>query len=274
MVSGAVTTPAAYTNAALAALPQTTLPDTRSGHGIHTVTGVNLEDLVNLSVPVLPAGAKNGLLRVIVTVSGPGHQQLAVALGELDPSFGAHPALLALAEDGRKLPAGPDLVFPGDRGISRTVVHVTQLRVAVSNPYPDLTTTPVPVPAPGSVIVVAGHHTRTLTAAQLARLRPSTVSVTFLAGTAAQTHTESGPTLAAVLRAAGVCSSPSTAVAAVGSDGYIATVTPAEATAGGRPLLLSTVEDGLAQPQPRLVTDGDVKGGRYVSGVVELIVTG
>jgi len=47
-------------------------------------------------------------------------------------------------------------------------------------------------------------------------------------------------------------------------------VTIAEERVDGRPLLLSTVEDGKALQQPRLVTDGDVKGGRYVSGVVLL----
>jgi len=61
-----------------------------------------------------------------------------------------------------------------------------------------------------------------------------------------------------------------TAVVAVGSDVYGAAVTIAEERVGGRPLLLSTVEDGKALQQPRLVTDGDVKGGRYVSGVVLL----
>jgi hypothetical protein len=30
--------------------------------------------------------------------------------------------------------------------------------------------------------------------------------------------------------------------------------------------------DGVPLPQPRLVTDGDVKGGRYVSMVVDLVV--
>ena len=58
--------------------------------------------------------------------------------------------------------------------------------------------------------------------------------------------------------------------AAVGSDNYVATVTPAEGYAGGRPLLLSLVEDGVPLAQPRLVTDGDVKGGRYVSGMVDI----
>jgi hypothetical protein len=47
---------------------------------------------------------------------------------------------------------------------------------------------------------------------------------------------------------------------------------PAEATVGGRPLLISTIEDGVALAQPRLVTDGDVKGGRYDSGLFDLVV--
>jgi hypothetical protein len=41
---------------------------------------------------------------------------------------------------------------------------------------------------------------------------------------------------------------------------------------GGRKLLISTVEDGVALSQPRLIAGGDVKGGRYVSGVVDLAV--
>ena len=64
----------------------------------------------------------------------------------------------------------------------------------------------------------------------------------------------------------------STWVAAVGSDGYVATVTPAEAWPGGRPLLISLSEDGTPLSAPRLVTDGDIKGGRYVSGVYDLVV--
>jgi hypothetical protein len=182
-----------------------------------------------------------------------------VALGELDSGFGNHPALIA----------GGNLVFPGDRGISRTVLRVKKISVAVSTAV-----APVPAPAAGAVLVVDGRHTRTLTAAAIARLPKKSLTVSFLQGTAAQSHTEVGPTLDSILRAAGICTSAGTSVAAVGDDGYVATVTPAEAGPGNRPLLLSTVEDGIAQAQPRLITDGDVKGGRYVSGVVELIVSG
>jgi hypothetical protein len=35
-------------------------------------------------------------------------------------------------------------------------------------------------------------------------------------------------------------------------------------------LQLTLTEDGATLAQPRLVTDGDSKGGRYVSGVVGL----
>jgi hypothetical protein len=83
---------------------------------------------------------------------------------------------------------------------------------------------------------------------------------------------ETGPNLAAVLAAAHVRVERDTWVAAVGSDGYVAVVTPAEAVVGGRTLLLSTSEDGASLAQPRLVTGGDVKGGRYVSLVVDLVV--
>ena len=41
---------------------------------------------------------------------------------------------------------------------------------------------------------------------------------------------------------------------------------------GGRPLQLSLNEDGVALAQPRLVTDGDIHGGRYVSSIVDVYV--
>jgi hypothetical protein len=96
--------------------------------------------------------------------------------------------------------------------------------------------------------------------------------LTFLAGTTPQTDTETGPTLAAVLAAAHIIPGLNTWVAAVGSDGYVAAVTPAEALVGGRPLLISLIENGTALTAPRLVAGGDVKGGRYVSGVYDLVV--
>jgi hypothetical protein len=257
-VTGQVATPVTYTIAELAALPQTTYP-VRGGS--RTVTGANLEDVVERSAPVLPAG-KNTSLRATITVSGRHHRSVTFALGELDPSFGDHPAVLTTT-GGRVA----RLVVPADRDGVRSISDVTGVRVAVS------AATAATVPA-GAIEVVTGHRTVVLTAARLARLWSRTLPVSFLAGTAAQPHTESGPPLSLVLLAAGVAPRPGTPVVAVGSDDYAAAVTLAEDTVGGRPLLLSTVEDGVPLPQPRLVPDGDVKGGRYVSDVVVLRVGG
>jgi hypothetical protein len=112
----------------------------------------------------------------------------------------------------------------------------------------------------------------TLSAALLARLPAETLTVSFEGPGGVQTHTEVGPSLLEVLAAAGVKPTLNTWVAAVGDDNYVATVTPAEQFVGGRPLQLSLSEDGVTLAQPRLVTDGDIKGGRYVSDIVDLYV--
>jgi hypothetical protein len=69
-----------------------------------TDTGVLLETLVTDAGPAYPASllnTKNELLRVTVTVTGAGHRAVTFAVGELDPNFGDHPALLALTQNGR-----------------------------------------------------------------------------------------------------------------------------------------------------------------------------
>src|SRR5262249_38116406 len=151
-----------------------------------------------------------------------------------------HPAVLTT--HGRTV----SLVVPGDRNRSRGVEDVRAIRVSVS------TVGAVATP-PGSIQVRTAHRTVTVSAERLARLPARPRTVTFLAGTTSQTHTETGPPLSLVLFAAGILPRPDLAVAAVGGDGYAATVTLAEDRVGGRPLLLSTVEDGVSLSQPRLV---------------------
>ncbi len=264
-VTGAVTNAATYSRAALAALPQTTLPVYARGFSGHTVTGVTVESVVQAAVPTVDPAIKNGLLRVRVTATGADGHAVAAALGELDPSFGNHPALLVLAVDGRALPRVA-FGFPGDATLLRAITDVRTLDVAVA-----AAPSPVP-PATGSVVVKGPHRTVTLPASTLQRLPAQTTTVTFSAGTTPQTHTERGPQVALVLLAAGILPGPTTSVTAVGSDGYLATVTPGESVSGARTLLLSVAEDGVPLAQPRLVAGGDVKGGRYVSGVNELDV--
>jgi hypothetical protein len=269
-VKGEVTSPAAYTISELAALPQTTATVTVGGRQF-TDTGVLLETLVTDAGPAYPASllnTKNELLRVTVTVRGAARRDVTFAVGELDSGFGSHPALLALTQNGRPIARGPELVVPGDRAPVRFVPGVTQLTVGIAT-TPATDTNP---PAASPVEVIDGHHEVTLSAARLARLPAETLTVSFEGPGGVQTHTEVGPSLLEVLAAAGVAPTLNTWVAAVGDDNYVATVTPAEQFVGGRPLQLSLSEDGATLAQPRLVTDGDIKGGRYVSGVVDLYV--
>lgn len=265
-VEGIVSSPATYSMDQLSALATTTVQVTeRDGRHqqVHSERAASVEGLVQLAGPVLPQ-AKNAMLRVTVTALARGSEPVTFALGELDPNFGNHPAFLSVQEDGRAL-RSPKLVVPGDSTDDRFANRVDRLVIAVASPAP---TTP---PA-GAVDVQREGRDRVLVAAALAALPARTVTVSFLAGGGPQQHLEDGPNLAAVLAAAHVRAHPDTWMAAVGSDGYVAVVTPVEATAGGRPLLLSLAEDGASLAQPRLVTDGDVKGGRYVSLVVDLVV--
>jgi hypothetical protein len=170
------------------------------------------------------------------------------ALGET--AFGNHPAVLTTGHH-------VDLVVPGDRDRSRRVDDVRSVRVAVSNA----------AAAERAVRITTAHRSVTLPPSLLKLLPSRTVTASFASGAGQQTHTETGPSLRLVLLVAGVLPRPDTPVVAVGDDGYGAAVTLAEETTGGRPLLLSTVEDGAALALPRLVPLGDVKGGRYVSGV-------
>jgi hypothetical protein len=160
----------------------------------------------------------------------------------------------------------PGWSSPATRNDARSLDDVNRVTVAVQNPAATTST------VTGALTIEEGSHTQVLPATELASLPQHTLDVTFEAGTATQQHVEVGPTLQAVLRAAHIRTDLNAWVAAVGSDGYVATVTSAEVWVGGRPLLISLSEDGTSQDTPRLVTDGDVKGGRYVSGVVDLVV--
>ncbi|GAA1310172.1 hypothetical protein [Pseudonocardia xinjiangensis] len=259
-VTGAVGSPATYTAAALADLGEQKFAIVDPGDGPLTVSGVSLQDVIEKSAPTLPAG-HNSNLRVTLTVTGHDKQAVTFALAELDPKLGANPAVLTTD--------GPDigLVVPGDLNRSRSISDVEAVRVAVSDAG-------VAKVEPGSVQVVTADGRVTLTGDELNRLPAKKVSVTFVGPRGPETHTESGPSLTDALRAAGVNARSKTAVVAVGSDNYAAAVTPAEATLTGKQLILSTVEDGAALKQPRLVVDGDIGGGRYVSDVVTIEIGG
>jgi hypothetical protein len=172
-------------------------------------------------------------------------------------------------------PAYPASLLNTKNELLRVTVTVRRFVPRVSRLTVGIATTPATDtnPAAGSPVeVIVGRHHVTLSAALLARLPAQTLHVSFLGPSGTQTHTEVGPALLTVLAAARIWPTLNSWVAAVGLDNYVATVTPAEHLAGGRPLQLSLNEDGVALAQPRLVTDGDVHGGRYVSGVVDIYV--
>jgi hypothetical protein len=267
-VNGEVSTPAAYSLAQLATLPQTPATVTFGDHQV-TYAGVLLETLVTTAKPAYPTSllnTKNELLRVTATVRGAGHQEVTFAIGELDPAFGNHPALLALTQDGRPIGSGPQLVVPGDRGPLRFVLDVSEVTVGIA-----AATATNTAPSPGSpVVFIDNGHKITLSSAFLNRLPKQTLNVSFIGPGGTQRHTEVGPPLLETLLLVGFVPTFNTWVAAVGSDNYVATVTPGEQLVGGRQLQLSLVEDGLTLARPRLVTGGDVHGGRYVSDVVDI----
>jgi hypothetical protein len=104
--------------------------------------------------------------------------------------------------------------------------------------------------------------------------------VQFSSGKGSEKHTESGvllsdlvavPTLATTSRKNDQLAF---AVLATGADGYAALVSYGEIAPdfGNSGVLLATTQDRTPLPRPRLIVPGDVKGGRYVSDVVQLRV--
>ncbi|MEA2565431.1 MAG: hypothetical protein QOD49_608 [Actinomycetota bacterium] len=236
-----------------------------------TEVGVPLESLVTPTVSYPPlTNSKSKSLRVTVTVRGEGGRAATFSLGELDPNVGNHLALVSLERNGIAYPKGPELVVPGDVNRFRWVTDVQELTIGVTPAEH------VGPPQSGAVTVQEGRRRAVLSPTLLSLLPAVTATVSFIGPGGTQTHTESGPPLALVLLVAGDFPGDfpgrNAWVTAVGADDYAATVTPDEAFVGGRTLILSLNEDHVALTQPRLIAGGDVKGGRYVSGVDNLAV--
>jgi Oxidoreductase molybdopterin binding domain len=109
------------------------------------------------------------------------------------------------------------------------------------------------------------------------------VDVTFQSGTGTQSHHYVGALLTDVLASAAPTYDPTVKndllrfyAKAVGSDGYAAIVSFGEIDPGfgANQVLLAYQEDAtdLCAAGPRLVVPGDIKGGRYVSNVVNVHV--
>lgn len=137
------------------------------------------------------------------------------------------------------------------------------------------------LPPPGAVLLTGDLKSPgEVTAEKLAGMPQQTVEVNFQTGKGPEQHTETGVPLSALIPPDALATKDakndllSFAVLAIGSDGYAALVAYGEASPdfGNKPILLAVSEDGATLERPRLIVPGDVKGGRYVTDVVELRV--
>ncbi|HWK80891.1 MAG TPA: molybdopterin-dependent oxidoreductase [Thermomicrobiales bacterium] len=103
----------------------------------HSFTGTSLLGVLeHIGLP-FPEGAKNPLLQTWLVVTANDGYQVVISGGELDPSFGNVPMLLAWEQDGAPL-AGTDgplrLVVPGDTKGGRYVHGIVSIEVLNLDP--------------------------------------------------------------------------------------------------------------------------------------------
>jgi DMSO/TMAO reductase YedYZ molybdopterin-dependent catalytic subunit len=290
-INGDVAQPKILKFTELAILPQQTISVTIDGV-THTETGPYLESVLNLAVPNYLGCNKNNLLRWWALVSGKSGASAVLGVGEVDAGFGNRQAILSLEEDGRFLTShgGPKLVVPGDGASTRDIPRVVMVTAGMAAPQLAIGgctasgTTAYITPTIGSLIVNgAVDNPTTYTFAQLQAMPQTTQTVSFLSGTTPTTNTESGPLLSSILDAAGLklkgtCPNDKLHfyVAITGSDGYTSILSYGEIdpTLGNRNPIVSLSENGISQAGggPRILQNGDVKGGRAVSGTVAVTV--
>lgn len=133
-ISGAVLRPGSYDLAALQAMPAVT-----RSVGANAYSGVDLWYLLNTVAGInAPAAAKNPSLSMYVVATGSDGYQTLIALGEIDPGFGAKPDLVAYALDGAALTTNgfARLVLPQDQQPGRYVSNLVDLEVFVAQAAP------------------------------------------------------------------------------------------------------------------------------------------
>ena len=134
-VQGAVNTPISFTLRSLQALtPYTETVSYLSGTTLvtDTYTGALLWDVLNTAGIQANPLVKNDILRKLVTATGTDGYQVDLALGELSPSFGNNPILVAYADTAGQIMGGAGfvrLVVPGDLAGGRYVSNLYSLTV-------------------------------------------------------------------------------------------------------------------------------------------------
>jgi hypothetical protein len=283
-INGDVATPRTLKWSELAILPQQTLTVNVDG-ATHVEKGPYVTDVLGLATPNILACSRNDVLRWWILVSNQTGAATVLGRGEVDSGFGNRPAILSISEDGKFLTAqGPRLIVPGDASSTRDLKHVVMVTTRRAAPQLPVSGCPTAgnlfTPSVGSLVVNGGVQTpQTLAFSQLQGLTQVGQTVSFLSGSTPTTNAESGPTLADVLAKAAPAFKASCPndklrwyVEITGSDGYASVLSYGEIdpSLGNRNPLVSLTENGssLANAGPRVVQNGDVRGGRLVSGTV------
>ncbi len=141
-VQGAVNTPISFTLPSLQALtPYTETVTYLSGTTTvtDTYTGALLWDVLNKAGVQTDTSVKNDILRKLVTATGMDGYQVDFALGELSPSFGNNPILVAYADTAGTLATDgfARLVVPGDLAGGRYVSNLYSLTVFDGTSLPE-----------------------------------------------------------------------------------------------------------------------------------------
>ncbi len=100
-----------------------------------TFTGVSLWDMLGSAQPNYNADVRNDGLSMFVVVTGSDGYQAVIALGDIDPDFGAQTVLLAYEEKGAPLDGNSlRLVVPGDKRGGRYVSGVVNISLRDAPP--------------------------------------------------------------------------------------------------------------------------------------------
>ncbi|MCA9879578.1 MAG: molybdopterin-dependent oxidoreductase [Thermomicrobiales bacterium] len=166
-------------------------------------------------------------------------------------------------------------------------VFILASAVALSAPPVLAQSTPVAAPAASASIEVTGLVTSPgpLTVADLQALPSETVAVTYESGGEPEDHTFTGVRLYDALEHLGFAVEPEARnpllpmyLVVTANDGYQVVISGGEIDPnfGNAPMLLAWEQDGApleGDDGPlRLVVPGDLRGGRYVHGVVSIDV--
>ncbi len=197
-LSGAVAAPGIYDLPTLQyAAPATTETESYTAGGApvtDTYTGVTLWNLLQSAGGVTTTDAKNDILSKYVVATGSDGYAAVFSAGEIDPSFGNQPVLVAYADTGGQLgPSGADgfarMVVPGDQAGGRYVSNLVSLQVD---------SLPAQTPGPGGIseqFTVSGHvaDPGVFTPITLETLSPGvTETATYLSGAGSVTDTYTG----------------------------------------------------------------------------------